>query len=334
MAAVQKPQPVSWAEKVRVSHSDNRCSLEQLSHKPAGSVLTIPKDMVLADVDTWKRSMIGFFVSYKMPYHAVLSIANRVWKAHGLEKVTVLDNGFMVFRFISEESMGEVLARAYSAAKMASQASNLTEIKLEPYLQGLSLAASMVGLPIACDEATLQGHRMEYARVCVELDASEEPVHRFQVDSPLMVTPITVEVTYEWKPTRCPSCKVFGHSCKVTETKAKEAKDGEKDKEMEKERGEVTPTEVNIEQISTLGSKAPAIPQGGNGGEEAERAKEPEPVLTAGGKSKKFLPCESVARVDKGKMMQCMEEKMDSFSGATDSVNGELEAASSSTNED
>ncbi|KAJ6402899.1 hypothetical protein OIU84_014911 [Salix udensis] len=88
MAADQKPQHVSWAEKVRVSHSNNRCSLEQLSHKPAGSVLTIPKDMVLADVDTWKRSMIGFFVSYKMPYHAVLSIANRVWKAHGLEKVT------------------------------------------------------------------------------------------------------------------------------------------------------------------------------------------------------------------------------------------------------
>ncbi|KAJ6696197.1 hypothetical protein OIU74_015156 [Salix koriyanagi] len=102
---------------------------------------------------------------------------------------------------------------------------------------------------------------------------------------------------------------------------------------MEKERGEVTPTKVNIEQISTLGSKAPAIPQGGNGGEEAERAKEPEPVLNAGGTSKKLLPCESVARVDKGKMVQCMEEKMDSFSGATDSVNGELEAASSSTNE-
>ncbi|KAG5242039.1 DUF4283 domain-containing protein [Salix suchowensis] len=309
MTAVQKPQPVSWAEKVRVSHSDNRCSLEQLSHKPAGSVLTIPKDMVLADVETWKRSMIGFFVSYKMPYHAVLSIANRVWKAHGLEKVTVLDNGFMVFRFISEESMGEVLARGpwlFGGKPILLQKwqpgfqFDRNKIRTLPVWarlhglpfplwnrQGLSLAASMVGLPIACDEATLQGHRMEYARVCVELDASEEPVHRFQVDSPLTVTPITVEVTYEWKPTRCPSCKVFGHSCKVTETKAKEAKDAGNEKEMEKERGEVTPTEVNIEQISTLGSKAPAIPQGGNGGEEAERAKEPEPVITAGGKSKK-----------------------------------------------
>uniref|UniRef100_A0A6N2N316 DUF4283 domain-containing protein n=1 Tax=Salix viminalis TaxID=40686 RepID=A0A6N2N316_SALVM len=114
------------------------------------------KDMC-SHVDTWKRSMIGFFVSYKMPYHAVLSIANRVWKAHGLEKVTVLDNGFMCLGLFR---------------------------KSQWVRQGLSLAASMVGLPIACDEATLQGHRMEYARVCVELDASEEPVHRFQVDSP------------------------------------------------------------------------------------------------------------------------------------------------------
>lgn len=32
-------------------------------------------------------------------------------------------------------------------------------------------------------------------------------------------------------------------------------------------------------------------------------------------------------------MVQCVEEKMDSFSVATDSVNGEFEAASSSTNE-
>ncbi|KAJ6867749.1 hypothetical protein NC652_038827 [Populus alba x Populus x berolinensis] len=49
--------------------------------------------------------------------------------------------------------------------------------------QGLSLAASMVGRPLSCDESTHTCTRLEYARLCVE------------------------------KPSHCDKCKVFGHSC-------------------------------------------------------------------------------------------------------------------------
>ncbi|KAF9673208.1 hypothetical protein SADUNF_Sadunf10G0000200 [Salix dunnii] len=37
--------------------------------------------------------------------------SSMVWKEHGLEKVTVLDNGFMVFRFAFKEDIKEVLAK-------------------------------------------------------------------------------------------------------------------------------------------------------------------------------------------------------------------------------
>ncbi|KAF9663126.1 hypothetical protein SADUNF_Sadunf17G0006000 [Salix dunnii] len=82
---------------------------------------------------------------------------------------------------------------------------------------GLSMAASMVGKPIASDVATMQCTRLEFARVCVEIDAEVPLVHNFKVMSTLSEDPISVDVSYEWKPARCATCRVFGHSCKSSE---------------------------------------------------------------------------------------------------------------------
>jgi len=75
------------------------------------------------------------------------------------------------------------------------------------------LAVSMVGRPLSCDEQTYNCTRLEYARVCVKIDATLPFVREFDIDSPLSVDPITVTVDYEWKPFRCDKYKVFGHSC-------------------------------------------------------------------------------------------------------------------------
>ncbi|KAF9688550.1 hypothetical protein SADUNF_Sadunf01G0000100 [Salix dunnii] len=233
----------SWAERVRVLDSNSRCTLEKISRQPPGTILQIPKDMQLADAEDWKRSMIGFFVSYKLPFYAVQSIANRIWKSHGLEKTMVLSNGFMVFRFSSVTQMEEVLARGpwmFGGKTILLQQwqpgfkfdrNKITTIPVWARLQGLpfplwnkqglSMAASMVGRPLASDEATLHGTRVEYARVCIEIEADVPLVHHFQVASSLSEEPITVDVTYEWKPSRCETCKVFGHSCRP-QTKEKE----------------------------------------------------------------------------------------------------------------
>ncbi|KAJ6683428.1 hypothetical protein OIU85_007142 [Salix viminalis] len=255
-------KPSSWAERVRVSDSNSRCTLEKISRQPPGTILQIPHDMQLAEAEDWKRSMIGFFVSYKLPFYAVQSIANRIWKAHGLEKTMVLSNGFMVFRFSSVTQMEEVLARGpwmFGGKTILLQQwqpgfkFDRNKIKTIPVWarlqglpfplwnkQGLSMAASMVGRPLASDEATLQGTRVEYARVCIEIEADVPLVHHFKVASSLTEEPITVDVTYEWKPSRCETCKVFGHSCRTqakekgkdieileTEAQKSEAKGGE-----------------------------------------------------------------------------------------------------------
>uniref|UniRef100_A0A6N2KU16 Uncharacterized protein n=1 Tax=Salix viminalis TaxID=40686 RepID=A0A6N2KU16_SALVM len=38
-------------------------------------------------------------------------------------------------------------------------------------------------------------------------------VQQFEIECPLSENPIQIGVEYEWKPSRCEKCKVYGHSC-------------------------------------------------------------------------------------------------------------------------
>ncbi|KAJ6397281.1 hypothetical protein OIU84_020283 [Salix udensis] len=83
--------------------------------------------------------------------------------------------------------------------------------------EGLSLVSSMVGRPLSCDEATFNCTRLDFARVCVEIDATQPFVHSFDINTPLSNTPLHIDVEFEWKPMRCAKCQLFGHSCKQPE---------------------------------------------------------------------------------------------------------------------
>jgi len=102
--AKNKPIPkaadsTSWADRVRISDSSTRFTLENLPRQPVGHRLQVSEAMLMENSDQWTRCMVGFFPGYKMPYHAVNKIASRVWKQCGLEHVTATANGFMIFRF-------------------------------------------------------------------------------------------------------------------------------------------------------------------------------------------------------------------------------------------
>jgi hypothetical protein len=62
---------------------------------------------------------------------------------------------------------------------------------------GLGMAASLVGRPLAYDEHTFIGTRVDYARVCVELDALLPMVHVFHLRCRLSTKLIIVTIDYE-----------------------------------------------------------------------------------------------------------------------------------------
>ena len=226
---------ISWANRVRVTDFSTRFTLEPLARQPSGHRLKVSEEMLSENAEQWTRCMVGFFPGFRMPYHAVNTIASRVWKHCGLENVTTTSNGFMIFRFTNEEQMLAVLEKGpwmFGGKNIVLQQwhpriqFDKNKISTLPVWirlhglpfplwskQGLSLAASMVGRPLSCDESTFNCTRLEYARVCVEIDASLPYTHEFDIDSPLSAEPITIKVEYEWKPNRCEKCSVFGHSC-------------------------------------------------------------------------------------------------------------------------
>jgi hypothetical protein len=76
-----------------------------------GQCLKITEQILLDNTEQWTRCMIGFFPGFKMPYHAVNTIASRVWRQCGLENVMTTSNGFMIFRFKTEAEMHAVLEK-------------------------------------------------------------------------------------------------------------------------------------------------------------------------------------------------------------------------------
>ena len=229
------PLTSSWADRVRVSDSSTRFTLDPIPRQPAGHCLKITEQMLLENTSQWTRCIVGFFPGFKMPFHAVNAIASRVWRPFGLENVMTTTNGFMLFRFKTEEELQAVLEKGpwmFGGKTIILQQwhprfkfdkSKISTLPVWIRLhglpfplwskQGLSLAASMVGRPLSCDELTYSCTRLDYARLCVELDAALPFIHSFDIDCPLSAEPITVTVEYEWKPSRCGKCNVFGHSC-------------------------------------------------------------------------------------------------------------------------
>ncbi|KAJ6392524.1 hypothetical protein OIU84_029086 [Salix udensis] len=230
----EKPQG-SWAERVRISDSSTRYTLDQLPRNIEGKTLKISEEITLANVEKWSRCMVGFFPGYRLPYQTVNTIASRVWRQCGLEHVMATSNGFTIFRFKTTDEMHAVMAKGpwmfggknivlqqwhphfcFDKNKISKMPVwiRLTGLPFPLWTkQGLSLVATMVGRPLSCDEQTFNGTRLDYARLCVEVDANMPYVQQFEIECPLSENPIQIGIEYEWKPSRCEKCKVYGHSC-------------------------------------------------------------------------------------------------------------------------
>ncbi|KAJ6763576.1 hypothetical protein OIU79_024179 [Salix purpurea] len=76
---------ISWADRVKVTDSTTRYTLDHIPQSNRDGQLEITDDMLTEHAEQWSRCMVGFFPGYRMNYHAVNKIASRVWRSHGLE---------------------------------------------------------------------------------------------------------------------------------------------------------------------------------------------------------------------------------------------------------
>ncbi|KAL2225786.1 UNVERIFIED_CONTAM: hypothetical protein Sindi_3018200 [Sesamum indicum] len=82
---------------------------------------------------------------------------------------------------------------------------------------GLSTVASGVGKPLYPDVITRACTRLDFARVCVMVDVSQNLPNHVIIMTPDEdggETPCKVDVDYEWLPPKCLDCMTLGHSTK------------------------------------------------------------------------------------------------------------------------
>ncbi|KAK8614535.1 hypothetical protein V6N13_068335 [Hibiscus sabdariffa] len=88
----------------------------------------------------------------------------------------------------------------------------LFDVPLELYTKvGLSYIASVVGLPLYMDSVTASRERLQFAKVCVELECGVEIPEYIEVvlqDKSIA----TIKVVVPWLPPCCMKCSQFGHS--------------------------------------------------------------------------------------------------------------------------
>jgi hypothetical protein len=58
----------SWADRVRISDSSTRFTLDNIPRQPVGHCLKVSEEMLLENAAQWTRCVVGFFPGYKMPY--------------------------------------------------------------------------------------------------------------------------------------------------------------------------------------------------------------------------------------------------------------------------
>ncbi|XP_021991401.1 uncharacterized protein LOC110888171 [Helianthus annuus] len=96
------------------------------------------------------------------------------------------------------------------------------DVPLAAYTEdGLSLIASKIGVPKVLDNETAKmctesWGRSGFARAIIELDAEKETKDNIMIAIPNVedggILKSNIRVEYEWKPPRCNTCKVFGHT--------------------------------------------------------------------------------------------------------------------------
>lgn len=80
--------------------------------------------------------------------------------------------------------------------------------------------ASAVGFPLCMDMAIEQCHRIDFARVCVEVAREDGLPTTIEVDTE-EAGKVEVIVEYPWKPEMCSICKVFDMVIKVVQNLVK-----------------------------------------------------------------------------------------------------------------
>ncbi|KAL2231024.1 UNVERIFIED_CONTAM: Transposon TX1 uncharacterized protein [Sesamum indicum] len=226
----------------KIAHAFNKSTRKTLSFiAPTlqnGEVIVRPTlDIIRNGSKRWRTTAVGYFLGKRPYFHHVKEFAMSVWS--DLTEVTATTNGFFFFQFKTVIAMEDVIEggpwlfqgqpivlqkwEPGMALRKLKHTQVLVWIKLRHLPmelwteEGLSIVASGVGKPLYPDAITRACTRLDFARVCVMLDATSNLPKHIIIMTPNEdggESPCKIDVEYEWLPTRCNTCMTLGHTTK------------------------------------------------------------------------------------------------------------------------
>ena len=194
-----------------------------------GDLVLLEEDDVDVVEDAWGYCLVGLFAG-KFPGWTAVRKLREGWKVdctHWRHR-----SGWLVFKFQSEEDRRKVLEGgpyfAYGSNLILKslprcfrfEGEDVSSVPIWIKLPGLPLdcwnaralgkIVSKVGKPISTDKLTLSKERISFARVLVEVDASEDIISEVEVRLPTGEVYQQLVIP-ELIPKFCKRCKTFGH---------------------------------------------------------------------------------------------------------------------------
>nr|GEX03552.1 hypothetical protein [Tanacetum cinerariifolium] len=240
---------------------DNKLMLIPTKNGVDGIEVVIFDDEIVKEGSKkWELNVCDYFVGYKMSYQEHRYNLFRMWGKFGLKQIFPNGNGLFLFKFKSENGINDVIK---SRPWMVNGKTMFMQ-KWDPSsTNGISAIASRLGNPLIMDQVTtnicnMGNGRAGFARVLIEVEACKGLLDQIEIvyrnSENMEIGRKFVKVEYDWKPSLCSFCLVFGHKddncgCRpktVEEIEAanEELRKIEEDKKKEKE-GKEEFTQVN-----------------------------------------------------------------------------------------
>jgi len=221
----------NWAALFTAQEPSKVMKLEHYPELRRGKNAVVELDESHIDDSAWNHCLYGYFLDGRMPFALLRATAHTAWKdcapisikqvgscfffdfKDEATKMKVLDGGpyFFSKRYLVLKDWRRMLILSTEHPSSIPAWIKIHKLPLECWTEaGLSRIASSIGKPIHVDNATAKRQRLDFARVCVEVEAGDELPDEVQIK--VNGDSVVVTIEYQWLPSNCSKCRIFGHS--------------------------------------------------------------------------------------------------------------------------
>ncbi|KAF9590443.1 hypothetical protein IFM89_035278 [Coptis chinensis] len=170
-------------------------TLKHFTLQEVNGVTQVPIDLIMQGCNEWSDYVVGFFIEQRLSFPYVKNIFQQRWKDKGSFEI-IVDKDLFYFKFSSNEARQAVLEEGpiFIGGRC---------FIISPWTRSVEKQRAM-------DEATKQKKRIDYARLCIEVNVSAKLPNSFTVELALGDERI-ISFEYPWISKRCEKCQKFGH---------------------------------------------------------------------------------------------------------------------------